>query len=245
MTADRWARAVRQRVGLGRILALGEPCDGAWIAERAAEAVLRRTVAREAPDVRLDGVRIGLVDAQEAAEAVVPPPPGALPPGALRLTAGFAAAAARPVPVTAARLRAVLAEAAVEGIGLSVAEVDLRVTELLDAEPGPEAAPGRGAAPRRERASGPAVPGDPEAGRVAAAALGVAGVSRLTEVLGQSVRLTGEPGRGAALPRRHARVDLAVVADARALDVAREVRAAVASVLPDGPTVAVLITAAD
>ncbi|MGC3004257.1 nucleopolyhedrovirus P10 family protein, partial [Streptomyces sp. G35A] len=35
-TADRWTRAVREQVGLGRLLPLGGPRDGAWIAERAA-----------------------------------------------------------------------------------------------------------------------------------------------------------------------------------------------------------------
>lgn len=241
MTADRWAHAVRRQVGLGRILALGGPRDGAWIAERAAEAVLRRTVVRDAPGVRLDGVRIGLADPEGVTgEPVVPPPPGAVPPEALRLTVEFAATAERPVPVTASRLRGVLAEAAVERIGLAVVEVDLRVVELLDAEPVPVAEP----APGESAVDEPTGPGDSETDRVAAAAVAVPGVSRLTGVLGRSVHLTERPGVG-ALPRRHARVELAVAADARPLDVARGVRSAVAEALPDRPTVAVLITAVD
>jgi hypothetical protein len=242
MTTDRWTRAVRHQVGLGRILPLGGPRDGAWITERAAEAVLRRAVARDAPGVRLDGVRIGLADPGAATgEPVVPPPPSALPPGPLRLAVEFAATAVEPVPVTASRLRAVLAEAAVERIGLSVTSVDLRVTELLDAEPGPVAEPV--AEPEREAVSEPSDPGS-EAGRVAEAARAVPGVSRLTGALGRSVHLAEHPGEN-ALPRRHVRVELAVVADARPLDVARGVRSAVASALPGGPTVAVLITAVD
>ncbi|MFE2280508.1 nucleopolyhedrovirus P10 family protein [Streptomyces sp. NPDC059454] len=244
MTVDRWTRAVRQQVGLGRILPLGGPRDGAWIAEWAAEAVLRRAVVRDAPGVRLDGVRIGLADPEAATgEPVVPPPPSALPPGPLRLTVEFAATAARPVPVTASRLRTVLAEAAVERVGLAVTEVDLRVTELLDAEPVPVPVPVPVAEPVRESGPEPSDSGS-EAGRVAVAARAVPGVSRLTGALGRSVHLAEHPG-GASLPRRHARVDLAVVADARPLDVARGVRSAVASALPDGPTVAVLITAVD
>ena len=43
--------------------------------------------------------------------------------------------------------------------------------------------------------------------------------------------------------RRHARVELAVSANHRASDVARQVRAAVTESLPDHPTVAVLVTA--
>jgi hypothetical protein len=53
-----------------------------------------------------------------------------------------------------------------------------------------------------------------------------------------------EEGQGeSTLPRRHVRVELAVGADRRALDVAREVRAKVEQSLPDHPTVAVLVTA--
>ncbi|MFD7703905.1 nucleopolyhedrovirus P10 family protein [Streptomyces caelestis] len=242
MTADRWMRAVRQQVGLGRILPLGGARDGAWIAERAVETVLRRAVVRDAVGVRLNGVRVGLADPEAATdEPVVPPPPSALPPGPLRLTVEFAATAAQPVPVTAARLRAVLAEAVVERIGLSVTSVDLRVTELLDAEPAPVPV----VEPGPEPVSGPSTDGDgSEVGRVAAAALAVTGVSRLTGTPGRSVHLTEQPG-GDALPRRHVRVDLAVAAGSGALDVALGVRAGVASVLPGGSTVAVLVTAVD
>ena len=43
-------------------------------------------------------------------------------------------------------------------------------------------------------------------------------------------------------PRRHVRVEVAVDADHRALDVARAVREPVGKALPDHPTVAVLVT---
>ncbi|CAL9416929.1 hypothetical protein SUDANB176_01783 [Streptomyces sp. enrichment culture] len=243
MTADRWAQRVRQQVGLGRFLPLGGPRDGAWIAERAAETVLRHAV-RGVPDVRLDKLRIALADPDRTHEPVVPPPPSALPPGALRLTAEFAATAAQPLPTTASRLRAVLADAAAERVGLSVTEVDLRVTELLDGEPSPAppaAPPGEPAPPA---AGEPGEPGGSEAEHVAAAVLAVPGVTRLTGTPGRPVQLTERPG-GAALPHRHARVDLAVRADRRTLDVARAVRAAVTGALPDRPTVAVLVTAVD
>ncbi|MEU5523897.1 nucleopolyhedrovirus P10 family protein [Streptomyces sp. NPDC047860] len=241
MTADGWTQAVRQQVGLGRIVPLGEARDGAWIAERAAAVLLRRAAARGAPGVRLDGLRIELADPQHAGEPVVPPPPSALPPGPLRLTARFAATAAQPLPVTAALLRTVLAEAATERIGLAVTEVDLQVTDLLDTEPPvpPDDA-------KQEPTPEPPRPGDADADRVAAAALAVPGVSRLTGTLGRPVHLStsGDPG-GAALPRRHARVDLAVLMDHRPLEVARAVRAAVTASLPDRPTAAVLVTALD
>ncbi|MEU1261816.1 hypothetical protein ABZ473_06930 [Streptomyces cellulosae] len=334
MTADRWTRMVRQQVGLGRFLPLGGPYDGAWIAERAASGALREAAEREVPEVRLDGVRLGLADPDTAADPPVPPPPSALPPGPLRLTAEFATTAAWPLPETASRLRTALAVAATERLGLDVAEVDLRVTELLDEEPGagrggtagtpegadepgvaqtpdgphgsgaagtpggatgtgaagtPGGATGTGAArapgvvgapgaadtpegagaPDAARVAGPsggagardtahAFGSDAAAGaaddrgagsqgeRVADVVLGVPGVSRLTGVWGRAVRL-GEQGAGVgdALPRRHARVDLAVAAGFRPLEVARAVRAAVAEALPDRPTVAVLVTDLD
>ncbi|MEW1600574.1 hypothetical protein [Streptomyces sp. NPDC093808] len=285
MTADRWTRMVRQQVGLGRFLPLGGPRDGAWIAERAAGTALRRAAERDVPEVRLNGVRLGLADPDAASDPAVPAPPSALPPGPLRLTAEFAATAAWPLPETASRLRTALAAAAAERIGLELTEVDLRVTELLDTEPasdGPEApgAPGAGEASAAARtaggteasgaatasqpeeasgsaeAFGAATPapaagvagggGDPEAERVADVVLGVAGVSRLTGAWGRGVRLGAEqPATGAALPRRHARVDLAVAAGFRPLEVARAVRTAVAAALPDRPTVAVLVTDLD
>ncbi|NEC25498.1 nucleopolyhedrovirus P10 family protein, partial [Streptomyces sp. SID8111] len=81
MTAERWTRAVREQVGLGRFLPLGGPRDGAWIAERAAASVLR-SAAGAVEGVRLDALRIGLAAPEEAGEPVVPAPASALPPGA-------------------------------------------------------------------------------------------------------------------------------------------------------------------
>ncbi|MFJ2759854.1 hypothetical protein [Streptomyces prasinus] len=262
MTAERWTRTVRQQVGLGRLLPLGGPRDGAWIFERAAGAVLRRAVARAGPGVRLDGLRIALAAPEDAGEPVVPPPPSALPPGSLRVTARFAATAAEPLPATADRLRAVLSRAAAERIGLVVTEVDLEVTELLDAgagtahpaaESGPpgSAVDGSADAPFEDRDDAPfEAPksgGGSDEDRAAAAAFAVPGVSRLTGTLGRAVHLASSPRvpGGAALSGRHVRVDLAVGADHRALDVARSVRAAVSAALPDRPTVAVLVTAVD
>ncbi|MGW6292973.1 nucleopolyhedrovirus P10 family protein [Streptomyces sp. NPDC055058] len=245
MTAERWTRAVREQVGLGRFLPLGGPRDGAWIAERAAASVLR-SAARAVDGVRLDALRIGLAAPEEAGEPVVPAPASALPPGALRVTAECAATAAEPLPVTADRLRAALAGAAAERLGLEVAEVDLRVTELLD---GFETSP-VSTSPSESSASSASVaaddvPADGDARRVALAVLAVAGVARLTGTPGRPVRLTVTPPGEAALSHRHVRVDLAVEAGHRALDVARAVRAAVRETLPDRPTVAVLVTDAD
>lgn len=228
MTADRWTRTVRHQLGLGRLLPLGGARDGTWIAEQAAEAVLRGAV-RELRGVRLDRLRIALADPEDVHDPVVPPPPSALPPGPLRVTAEFAATADEPLPTTAALLRAALA-AATQRLGLTVTEVDLRVTSLLDEEP--EADPVR----RPEPAS--AEGGDDPA---AAAALSVPGVTGLTAALGRAVQVEERQGER-ALPRRHVRVEVAVDAERRAVDVARAVRREVGKALPGHPTVAVLVT---
>ncbi|PWI19234.1 nucleopolyhedrovirus P10 family protein [Streptomyces sp. Act143] len=222
---DRLTQSVRHRLGLGRLLPLGSARDGAWIAEEAAEAVLRRAV-RELRGVRLEALRIALADPESVHEPVVPPPPSALPPGPLRVSAEFAATADEPLPTAVALLRAGLATAATELLGLAVAEVDLTVTALLDEEP-------EAAAVRQPEPPSVAATDDP----AAAAALAVPGVAGLTAVLGQAVRSE------AALPRRHVQVEVAVDADHRALEVARAVREQVGRVLPGHPTVAVLVTA--
>ncbi|GAA4089144.1 nucleopolyhedrovirus P10 family protein [Streptomyces shaanxiensis] len=236
-TADRWTQAVRNQLGLGRLLPLGGAHDGAWISERAAEAVLRRA-AEDMRGVRLDALRIGLTDPEEAHEAAVPPPPSALPPGPLRVTAEFAAPATEPLPATAERLRDLLAAAATDRLGLTVTEVDLRVTALLDEDAEP--APVRQPEPARA-----AEPAGPDEERVATAALMVPGVTQLTGALsglGRAVHIE-ERQDEAALPHRHVRVELAVSTDRRAVEVAREVREWVGEALADRPTVAVLVTA--
>ncbi|MBD9704363.1 nucleopolyhedrovirus P10 family protein [Streptomyces caniscabiei] len=260
MTADGWTKAVRQQLGLGRVLPLGGPHDGTWITESAAVAALRRTAAA-LRGLSLDRLRIepadsGAKEGKEGKEGAhgydhdtaVPPPPSALPPGPLRITADLAAMAGpapEPLPATAARLRTALFTAAGERLGLTVAEVDLRVTRLLEADAGPS---GPAPAPPSSAAAPTAPAGDDEESRVAAAALSVPGVARLTGAL-EGLGGPGGLGRpvdiaaGPALPRRHVRVELAVTEERRALDVAREVRGAVTVCLPDHPSVAVLITA--
>jgi hypothetical protein len=111
------------------------------------------------------------------------------------------------------------------------------VAALLDTDPEP-AAPGDG------RAGDGEVSGDFDEERAGRAVLGVEGVTRLTGTLGRPVQLSA-PEQGAVLPRRHVRVECAVGAGQRAVEVARRVRAAVAEAVPDHPSVAVLVTAVD
>ncbi|MFG2883054.1 nucleopolyhedrovirus P10 family protein [Streptomyces sp. NPDC048297] len=248
-TSDRWAREVGQQLRLGRLLPLGGARDGVWIAEGAVRAVLGVAVVREVPDVRLGGLRITLADPEDVHEPVVPPPPSALPPGALRVTADFAATVAEPLPATAARLRAALSTTA-RHLGLRVTEVDLRVTDLLEAATAPPPTAVPAARPPRARRTT-----DPDESLAAGAALSVPGVTGLTGTLGglgHAVHIErrhmgdGEhadgSGEAARLPRRHVRVEVATSTAHRAVEVARRVRAAVGDALDDHPTVAVLVT---
>ncbi|MGW3062594.1 nucleopolyhedrovirus P10 family protein [Streptomyces sp. NPDC001130] len=240
MTADRWTELVRRQVGLGRLLPLGGPRDGAWIAEVAAAAVLERAAAAGVPGVRLGALRLTLADPEAARQPVVPAPPSALPPGPLRLTADFAATAAEPLPAVASRLRLTLATAAAGQLGLTLSEVDLWVTDLLDTEEPATAVRAPRPVSAREAT-------DPDEARAAAAALAVPGVTGLTASLGGLGRGVHMEERTAdtALPHRHVRVELSTGSDHRAVDVARQVRTAVRNALEDRPTVAVLITALD
>lgn len=202
-----------------RLLPLGAPADGAWIAERAVREVLTeaaravRGTAPEPPRFRL---------AVAADEQPFPVPPGGLPPGELGITLRFAAVVGRPLPELAGRLRAVLLRAAEETFGLVVAAVDLRVTELLDTPPDPVTP-----APPPGRTSPPA-PADP----AALAALAVDGVAALTDAHGGPVR------RAAG----DLRLELAVTAGRRPLDVARAVRTAVTAAAPEATTVTVVVS---
>ncbi|MGW1706858.1 hypothetical protein ACWCP8_15300 [Streptomyces sp. NPDC002206] len=217
--ADGWTAAVRQRLGLGRLLPLGGPADGAWISERAAVAVLRRTAG--APGPVLGEVRIALADPGSAPDPALPAPPSALPPGPLRIEATMSATADRPLPTAAAALRSALLTAAAQRLGLVVGEVDLRVTELLDT------------VPERPAPEPSAVHGTEPEGVAGTAAAGVPGVATLTRVLGSAVHTAPD----------HVRVELATSGEHRALDVALAVRTAVSDAVDGHPPVTVLVTA--
>ncbi|MET7620575.1 hypothetical protein [Streptomyces sp. NPDC005408] len=215
------ADAVRRRLGLGRLLPLGGAADGAWLAEQAADVVLRR-VAAEVPGVAPGRLRLALADPEAAARPAVPPPPSALPPGPLRIEADFAAVAWEPLPATASELRAALFTAAAQLLDLRVAEVDLRVTDVLDAAPETlDDAP-----PPGVRAADPKDP-------AGTAASGAAGVAHLTATLGAAVHLAPD----------HVRVEVATASGHHPLEVVRAVREAVTAALADGRPVSVLVTA--
>ncbi|XXZ48580.1 hypothetical protein AAGT00_07945 [Streptomyces cavourensis] len=275
--ADGWTAAVRQRLGLGRLLPLGGATDGVWIAETAAASVLRAEAV--VPGAVLGTLGIGLSrGAADRKDMTTPeptsplssppssgaapgpvPPPGALPPGPLRIEAEFRAAADRPLPGTAATLRAALVAAAAARLGLEVAEVDLRVTALLedgasagdhthgdggasgDGEASPDGGPSDGGggasrgddAPDQVMAPSAVSPAAARAeGPVAEAAAGVPGVVSLTRTLGSPVHTATD----------HIRVEVVTAGDHRALDVARSVRTAVSAATTDRLPVSVLVT---
>lgn len=237
--ADGWTAAVRQRLGLGRLLPLGHAVDGAWIAETAAASVLRGAAgpgavlgalrigpARAAADPRTWSERVADGPGPTTAAAVPPAPPSALPPGPVRIEAEFQAAGDRPLPDAAAALRAALVTAAAARLGLEVAEVDLRVTALLDdSAPEQVTAPSAGPSP----SAAPAAKAEGPAGVAAAA---VPGVVSLTRALGSAVHTAGD----------HIRIEVATAGDHRALDVARSVRTAVSTATEDRLPVSVLVT---
>ncbi|MEV7866126.1 hypothetical protein AB0P17_08500 [Streptomyces sp. NPDC088124] len=220
--------AVRHRLALGRLLALGDAADGAWLAEGAATAELRRAAAGVA-GTALDAVRIALADPEAAGPPAVVPPPGAQPPGPLRIDAEFAAGPGEPLPALAERLRGALFRCAVDGLGLRVTDVDLRVTALLDSAPRPPAPAG----PAGRDAAEP----EGATGRSVAA---VPGVAYLTRTLGRAVYETAAPDGGVA----RVRVELATAAGHRPLDVARAVRARLAG-SPGAPSVTVVVSAVE
>ncbi|WP_137990160.1 hypothetical protein [Streptomyces vilmorinianum] len=225
-----WAEAVRERLRLGRLLPLGEAADGAWLAERAARTVLLRTAAA-VRGVVPGALRVGLAEPGgevPGGEVPFPVPPGGLPPGTLRITAEFAADSAwlrdRPLPDLADDVREALFASAEDALGLAVAEVDLRVTGLVE---GAEGAPDSSAAAAPRGGTTPA-PGDP----TALAVLEVEGVAALTATLGAPVHRA--PGL--------LRVELAVAPGHRALDVARAARTRAAATAPEGTAVTVLVS---
>ncbi|MFD7668933.1 hypothetical protein [Streptomyces sp. NPDC059788] len=242
MAGDQLVTSVRRQLGLGRLLPLGGPGDGAWIAERAAVGVLREAVGA-LPGLRVGTVRLTLADADAAPAPAVKAPPSALPPGPLRIEADFAATAGRPVPASAGILREALLKCAAERVGLEVSAVDLRVTDLLgedENEAGSGGGPGAGSAGGagvRQSGGGAGGATAQDAGPLETAVLRVPGVVRLVPALGALSRPVREEDG-------HVLVQLAVAPDRRTLDVTRAVRGAVeAAATGDRPTVAVLVAA--
>ncbi|MGW5816294.1 hypothetical protein [Streptomyces noursei] len=239
MAANAWARAVREQLGIGRVLPLGDPKDGAWITERAARAALLRAPGIPT-GVRLDALRLALAAPDEAPPPTVPAPPGALPPGPLCIVAHVAAPPGLPLPPLAEQLRTALLATAEAGLGLRVSAVDLHVDALLDEAVAPTAqAPGTatteedlGAAPGPGRAK------DPE--DLAARVRAVPGVAGLAPALGSHPAGVSRSAGGDS--GDHVLVQVATAAGHRALDVARAVRRAVTGPPPAPATAAVLVT---
>ncbi|OEU88475.1 hypothetical protein DB35_19525 [Streptomyces abyssalis] len=219
MDAEGLSRAVRQQVGMGRLLPLGDAADGAWLAETAAVTTLRTAGSRDLPDVRLGALRLSAADPGRAVAPVVTPPPSALPPGPLRVGAEFESTPHAPLTTMAELLRATLLTAADRELGLRVTTVDLRITDLLESgdghnghgSPGTSGArnpagngggagagTGRRQEGRKRHPPGggehppPAPADDPRGTATAQAVIAVPGVARLAPVLGPLGRLPTE-----------------------------------------------------
>lgn len=230
------ADAVRARLGPGRLLPLGRADGGAWLTERAAEAVLARAAAG-IDGVRPGRIRLALADPATALPATVPAPPSALPYGPLRIEADFAADGAtlarRSLAALGNTVRGALLTAARDTLDLEVAEVGLRLTDVLDddsAEPVRPVEPDGG--PRA--APPPGSPGD-AADPVAVAVAEAAGVAGLTGVLGEPVHRAPDG----------VRVECVVAAGHRPLAVVRAVRTAARRALGAERPVSVLVTAVE
>ncbi|WP_251022591.1 hypothetical protein [Streptomyces sp. ISL-10] len=210
---------MRRALGLGRLVALGGPEDGTWLAERAAGSVLIRAAAKAVRGAAVTRLDVRLADPETAAEPMLPPPPSALPPGSYRLSAQVAVWSGEPLPEVTAALRSALSRTAADRLGLVVGEVDLRVVELPDSplEPAPTPSP-------------TVVAPSDAAGTTAAATAGVVGLT--AELSGRAVHLADD----------HVRIELATAEGFRALDVARAVRASVSGAMADGRPVTVLIS---
>ncbi|SHL77810.1 hypothetical protein SAMN05216499_10648 [Actinacidiphila paucisporea] len=248
---DRLARTVREQVALGRLLPLGAAADAAWITESAAVGALRRA-ADGVTGVRLGSVTLALdADAPEAEQRHAGAPVGALAYRPLRITADFEAGLDDTLPRTAERLRAALWAAAEDWLGVPVHSVDLEVTGLLAGGVAVDAVlegvvvdDGDTA---RELADAPAA-GAPAA-LVAAAALAVPGVLRLTRRLaglGSGVRVRDTAAGAATAAGRSVQLQFAVAAGHRPYVVARAVTAAISPVAAAGApgplTTAVVVT---
>lgn len=284
---DRFPDAVRRQLHMGRLLPLGDAADGAWLAEDAAAGVLRaaaeavpgvrlgsvrlspaehrETAAPEVtpPPAALPHVPLRL-DADFAATADMPLPAVG---GELRRALLTAADEQLGLRVAAADLRVSELLDAAPGTATEYAEsrgsaqrAETEPQTEAEAQPDTEARAQPGAEAGAVTEPPPAPADSPASTATAEAVIAVPGVTRLAPVLGMGLRARGAAGtavRRVATNPPQIQVQLAVAADARALDVSRLVRRAAAKAAlwdageGDGAagrspvTVSVLVTAVD
>ncbi|RBM17031.1 nucleopolyhedrovirus P10 family protein [Streptomyces sp. PT12] len=242
MGADPLSAAVRRQLSLGRLVPLGPPEGGvgAWLTERAARPVLR-SAAEGVPGVLVERIDItpaadGGAWSGDGGEPAVPPPPSGLPPGPLRIGAGIATGLVRPLPAYADEVRAALAWAADERLGLAVAFVDCEVTGLLGDGERPPRPDGTAEAAWDADEPVPAL-GPGPAADVAVAVLSVPGVRGLSTAL-------GGPASALTVGEGLIRCQLVVDPGRRVRDVALAAGRAAADAAPGAPRVSVLVTRA-
>ncbi|WP_328467604.1 Asp23/Gls24 family envelope stress response protein [Streptomyces sp. NBC_00448] len=129
--AERVMDVVRSELRPGRTLPLGEPEEDAWITEATAARVLR-AAAESLPGVRAGSCRIAPVAMDELNDPLLPARPG-LPgrePVRVRLEVTFPFAP--DLNELADQVRQEVFAAADRQLGMRVAAVDVRLTDLLD-----------------------------------------------------------------------------------------------------------------
>ncbi|MEV7422304.1 hypothetical protein [Streptomyces sp. NPDC091212] len=123
---------VRLELRPGRPLPLGDPEDDTWIVEAAAARAFR-AAAESLPMVRAGSCRIGPLDPGAAGRTGTSPGgPGDRGPVQVRLE--VVAGLQWPLPELAESVRARVAEAAQDAIGIEVARIDVLIVDVLDDE---------------------------------------------------------------------------------------------------------------
>ncbi|MFJ1647870.1 hypothetical protein [Streptomyces sp. NPDC088258] len=123
---------VRLELRPGRTLPLGGPEDDAWIVEAAAARAFR-AAAESLPAVRAGSCRIGPLD-PGAARRSGTAAGGAGDRGPVRVRLEVVAGLRWPLPELAESVRARVAAAAEDAIGIEVARIDVLIVDVLDDE---------------------------------------------------------------------------------------------------------------
>lgn len=118
---------VRLELRPGRTLPLGERDEDAWIVEAAAAKAFR-AAAEAIPGVRAGSCRIAPLDPAAPGENGA----GAPPRGPVRVHIGVAVTLAWTLRDVADQVRARITAAADSALGMEVAAVDVRITDILD-----------------------------------------------------------------------------------------------------------------
>ncbi|MFJ2769140.1 hypothetical protein [Streptomyces sp. NPDC087300] len=128
--AGRVMDVVRLELRPGRTLPLGDEDEDAWIVEAAAARTIRAAV-ETLPGVRAGSCRIDIAPL-DAAPGRPAAPPGRLPRGPVRVRVEIQVALSWHLQDVADRARQRVSAAADGELGLRVAEIDVRIADIID-----------------------------------------------------------------------------------------------------------------